>query len=105
MEFVLIPAGSFLMGSERGTKDELPLHRTVISKPFYMARHELTQGQWEAVIGKHKWLTQLTEGDNDMAGPTKAMNVLSWNDCQDLIEKIKTKAQFAVGDIQAIIIH
>lgn len=91
MEFVLIPAGSFLMGSRQGVKDEMPLHRVVISKPFYMAKHEVTQSQWEAVSGKHKWLTQLTEGDNEMAGPTKAMNVLSWNDCQSLIHKMKER--------------
>ena len=91
MQFVLIPAGTFVMGSERGPKDERPLHRVVISKPFYMAKHEVTQSQWEAVMGKHKWLTQLIEGDNEMAGPTKAMNVLSWNDCQRFIRALKDK--------------
>lgn len=91
MPFVLIPAGSFLMGSEKGADDERPLHRVVISKPFYMAKYELTQSQWEAVMGKHKWLSELTEGDNEMSGPTKAMNVLSWNDCQQFISKLKAK--------------
>ncbi len=91
MEFVLIPAGSFLMGSDQGSKDERTLHRVVISKPFYMARHEVTQSQWEAVMGKHQYLTEITEGDNDLKGPTKAMNVLNWNDCQSLIGKLKTK--------------
>jgi formylglycine-generating enzyme required for sulfatase activity len=91
MEFVLIPAGSFLMGSSKGPTDERPLHRVVISKPFYMAKHEVTQSQWQAVMGKHKWLSQLTEGDNEMAGPTKAINVLSWNDCQELVSTLKKK--------------
>ena len=91
MEFELIPAGSFLMGAENGSKDERPLHRVVISKPFFMARHEVTQSQWEAVMGKHEWLTELAQGDNDMKGPDKAINVLSWNDCQDFIGKLKAK--------------
>lgn len=91
VEFVLIPAGTFLMGSRERDRDELPLHRVVISKPFYMAKHEFSQGQWEAVMGPHKWLNQLTEGDNKMSGPTKAMNVLSWNDCQDLIRNMKAR--------------
>lgn len=91
MEFVQVPAGSFLMGSENGSEDEQPLHRVVISKPFFMARHEVTQSQWEAVMGKHEWLTELAQGDNDMQGPDKAMNVLSWNDCQDFIGKLKSK--------------
>jgi len=88
MHFVLIPPGSFLMGSSKGFGDETPVHRVVISRPFYMAKHEVTQSQWEAIMGKHQWLTELTKGDNDMSGPTKAMNVLSWNDCQDFIRKI-----------------
>ncbi len=92
MEFILIPAGSFLMGSNQGAKDELPLHRVVISRPFYMAKHAVSRGQWEAVMGPHKYLTNLTKGDNEMAGPTKMMNVLSWNNCQSLIGNLKAKA-------------
>ncbi len=89
MEFVLIPAGSFLMGSDQGGRDELPRHRVVISQPFYMAKYELTRGQWEAVLGKHEYLAGLTKGDNDMKGPMKAMNVLSWDDCQRFLRKVR----------------
>ncbi len=91
MEFVLIPAGSFLMGSDQGPKDERPIHRVVISKPFYMAKLELTQSQWEAIMGPDRRLSELRKGDNDMAGPTKAMNSLSWNDCQKLIQRLRSK--------------
>lgn len=89
MPFVLIPAGTCLIGSNNGNADEQPVHRVVISKPFYMARYELTRAQWEAVMGPHEWLRQLTSGDNLMSGPTKAMNVLSWNDCQAFIQKLR----------------
>ncbi len=92
MEFVLIPAGSFVMGSDRGGRDELPRHRVVISRPFYMAKYELTTSQWEAVMGRHEGLRKLTRGDNLMKGPSKAINVLSWNDCQAFIEKLKAIA-------------
>ncbi|MBC8354344.1 MAG: SUMF1/EgtB/PvdO family nonheme iron enzyme [Planctomycetes bacterium] len=92
MPFALVPAGSFLMGSKQGPKDERPLHRVVISKPFYMAKYEVTQSQWEAVMGKDKRLTELASGDNDMSGPTKAMNSLSWNVCQEFIRKLKRKS-------------
>lgn len=57
MEFVLIPAGSFYMGSPATEKHrdsyEGPLHRVRISKPFYMARFETTQDQYMAVTGKN----------------------------------------------------
>lgn len=50
MEFVLIPAGEFLMGSANGDKDERPVHTVRISQAFYLEKHEVTQGQWEAVM-------------------------------------------------------
>jgi formylglycine-generating enzyme required for sulfatase activity len=91
MDFVLVPPGSFLMGSAKGPKDERPIHRVVISKPFYMAKYEITQSQWEAVMGPDKRLEQLRSGDNEMTGPGKAMNALSWMACRDFIKKIRAK--------------
>jgi formylglycine-generating enzyme required for sulfatase activity len=53
MEFVLIPAGEFDMGSpstERDREDdEGPVHRVTISKPFYMGKYEVTQEQYYAI--------------------------------------------------------
>jgi formylglycine-generating enzyme required for sulfatase activity len=92
LEFVLIPPGSFLMGSQMGPKDERPVHRVVISKPFYMAKYELTQGQWEALMGEHPWLEELRKDKaNEAVGPTKAMDTLSWTACQEFIGKLKAK--------------
>jgi formylglycine-generating enzyme required for sulfatase activity len=91
MEFVLIPAGSFRMGSGKGPKDERPIHRVVVTRPFYLAKFELTQSQWEAVMGKDKRLAELAKGDNDMAGPDKAMNGLSWKQCRRFIDKLRAK--------------
>jgi len=47
MEFVLIPEGTFMMGSPRGEgdMDERPRHKVTISKPFYMQTTEVTQRQ------------------------------------------------------------
>jgi formylglycine-generating enzyme required for sulfatase activity len=93
MEFVLIPAGQFLMGSEKGLKDERPVHRVVISRPFYMARYELTQGQWESLMGTHPWLEELRNAKAvDAVAPSKAMDTLSWTACQELFGKLKNKA-------------
>lgn len=56
MEFVLIPAGEFSMGSPIDEKDrrdvEGPIHRVRISKPFYMGRFEVTEEQYIAIMGK-----------------------------------------------------
>ena len=57
MEFVLIPAGTFQMGwssrAEECRDDEKPRHEVTISKPFYLGKSEVTQAQWEAVMGNN----------------------------------------------------
>ena len=53
MEFVLIPAGEFLMGSNNGLDSEKPVHRVRISKAFYLGKYEVTQGEWQAVMGNN----------------------------------------------------
>jgi formylglycine-generating enzyme required for sulfatase activity len=49
-----IPAGSFMMGSpkdELGRWDDETLHRVTLSKDFYVGVFEVTQKQWERVMG------------------------------------------------------
>ena len=56
MEFVLISAGSFYMGtpsSEKSWRNYDPASRLVrITRPFYMGKYEVTQDQWESIMGK-----------------------------------------------------
>ena len=78
---------------DKGFKDEGPVHRVVISKPFYMAKYEITQSQWELLMGKHPHLEGLRkEKDHDGVGANKAMNEMSWTACQDYLRKLKAKA-------------
>jgi formylglycine-generating enzyme required for sulfatase activity len=51
MNFILIPAGSFTMGSKNGEKCERPPHEVNISKAFYLQTTPVTQGQWQKVMG------------------------------------------------------
>jgi len=57
MEFVLIPSGTFTMGADSKKEEaysfELPRHKVTISKSFYIGRYEVTQAQWEAVMGNN----------------------------------------------------
>lgn len=91
IEFVLIPAGSFLMGSPQGPSDERPVHRIVISKPFYMAKYEITEPQWEAVMGPHPRLVNWRKEPNELVGPKKAMRGISWNECQQFLAAVRKK--------------
>ncbi|HPS00534.1 MAG TPA: SUMF1/EgtB/PvdO family nonheme iron enzyme, partial [Candidatus Sumerlaeota bacterium] len=55
LTLIQIPAGSFQMGSpdsERSHRSfEGPVHTVHINYPFYMGKYELTQGQWQAIMG------------------------------------------------------
>ena len=57
LEMKLIPAGTFLMGSpidERGRSEfDWPQHEVTITQPFYIGTYEVTQAQWEAVMGSN----------------------------------------------------
>ncbi len=57
MKLALIPAGEFLMGSAESApgarEDEQPQHRVRISKPFYLGVYEVTQGEFEQVMGEN----------------------------------------------------
>ena len=57
LELVLIPAGEFQMGSPDASEnkdiqdDEKPQHKVRITKPFYLGKYPVTQGQWVAMLG------------------------------------------------------
>jgi formylglycine-generating enzyme required for sulfatase activity len=69
-EMVLIPAGSFEMGSDRGQADEAPVHRVCVDA-FLMDRCEVTQAQYaEHVLGN----------PSHFKGPTLPIEQVSWAD-------------------------
>ncbi len=56
MKLNLIPPGEFAMGSpksELGRDDDETQHLVKITKPFYLSVHEVTQAQYERVMGKN----------------------------------------------------
>ena len=58
MRFERIPAGTFLMGSpatEKDRNDDETPHQVTITRPFFMGRTEVTQGQWKNVMGTAPW--------------------------------------------------
>lgn len=95
MKFALIPAGSFIMGSQLSPeevadryggkselfKDEQPQHPVEITKPFYLLTTEVSQRQWQKVMG-----------DNPSyfkdCGDKCPVEQVSWDDAQKLINKL-----------------
>lgn len=55
MKLSLIPPGEFLMGASDSETDastaERPSHRVRITRPFYLGVHEVTQAEYETVMG------------------------------------------------------
>ncbi len=90
MEFVWIPAGSFMMGSPDGVgfSDERPQHKVTLTKGFWMSKYEVTQGQWKAVMGNNPSYFQ---GDDAPAGVNTdnlPVEEVSWNDVQEFIKRL-----------------
>ena len=54
MEFVLVPGGCFEMGNKwgGGSYTEYPVHEVCVSA-YYLGKTEVTQGQWQAVMGEN----------------------------------------------------
>jgi formylglycine-generating enzyme required for sulfatase activity len=81
MEFAYAPAGSFMMGSENS--DEEPVHRVMIQKGFYIGRYEVTQAQWQTVMGNN-----LSKFKDCAQCPVE--NV-PWDDVQEFIRKLNAR--------------
>ncbi|MBI4568686.1 MAG: formylglycine-generating enzyme family protein [Planctomycetes bacterium] len=83
LRLVLIPEGLFMMGSpESGPgrwSDESPQHRVNV-KSFLMGKYEVTQRQWQAVMGSNPSLFQ-------NAGLNAPVEWVSWDDCREFCEK------------------
>src|SRR5208282_6828768 len=62
MEFTLIKAGEFQMGSPDTDKDaaddEKPQHRVRITRPFYLGVHEVTRGQFRRFVDDSGYQTE-----------------------------------------------
>ena len=83
---VRIPAGSFVMGSNKNN-DEKPPH-TVAVGSFLMGKTEVTQGQWKAVMGNNPSVFS-------QCGDECPVEHVSWNDAQDFIRKLTQKTGLA----------
>jgi formylglycine-generating enzyme required for sulfatase activity len=84
MKFVLIPAGRFFMGSpsdESERRDNERQYEVNINKPFYLQVTEVSQGQWENVIGNNPSFFK-------DCGDDCPVEQVSWYDVQRFISKL-----------------
>jgi formylglycine-generating enzyme required for sulfatase activity/predicted Ser/Thr protein kinase len=91
MELVLIRPGKFIMGSPDSEKGRVvhegPQHEVTISKPFYMGVTEVTQEQYQAIMGKNP---------SGWKGATNPVENVSWDDVAQFCKKLSEKTRQAV---------
>ena len=87
MEFVWIPAGTFQMGSpagEAGRDDDERQHEVTISRGYWMGKYEVTQGEWEAVMGKNP-------SAFDECGSRCPVESVSWYDVLEFLLRLNER--------------
>jgi len=82
MEFVLIEPGRFRMGSKSGADDESHVRKVTFARPFYLAKTEVTQAQWQKVMDDNPSLFK---------GPKLPVEQVSWNRCREFIGKLNQR--------------
>ncbi|MEW6755413.1 MAG: SUMF1/EgtB/PvdO family nonheme iron enzyme [Candidatus Latescibacterota bacterium] len=81
MDFVWIEPGTFVMGdAELGNTP----HQVTLTRGFWLGEYEVTQGQWEAVMGTTPWLG---ESHVQWNAQCPAVN-MSWYDVQSLVHRL-----------------
>jgi formylglycine-generating enzyme required for sulfatase activity len=75
------------MGSPdgEGSSDERPRHSVTITRPFWLGVHQVTQGQWQQVMGTTPWKTYTIEGSD------VAASFISWDDAAAFCQKLSRK--------------
>ena len=99
MMLVLIPAGTFTMGSAADEKDrsmsENPPHFVKISQAFYMGVHEVTQGEYEKVIGTNpSYFSSTGSASSDVSGQDTnrfPVEQVSWYDTVEYCNKLSVQ--------------
>lgn len=86
IRFILIQLGCFAMGNDKKPTErtviESPSHHVCIEKAFYLSETEVTQKQWEDVMGKNP---------SKVKGENRPVDRVSWNDVQDYISSLNKK--------------
>jgi len=88
IEFVKIAPGEFMMGCVAGDKDcledEVPRHRVQLTKGFELGKYEVTQAQWEAVMGPDS-------NPSETKGPKNPVDSVNKAEIHAFLDKLNVK--------------
>ena len=107
MKFAWIPPGSFLMGSpldEEDRSDNETQHKVTLTKGFYLGVHQVTQEQWQAIMGNYsptacrvmaqgltqeQWQAIMGNNPSNFKGERNLpVENVSWEDCQVFLKRL-----------------
>jgi formylglycine-generating enzyme required for sulfatase activity len=94
LEMVLIPGGTFTMGSPaNGNYDtEKPQHQVTI-KPFLMGKYPVTQAQWRQVASFPKLQRNLDPNPSRFKGENLPIECVDWYDCIEFCARLSQKTE------------
>ena len=85
MEFVFVKGGCYQMGSNSGgSDDEKPVHEVCVDD-FYIGKYEVTQGEWQKVMGNNP-------SHFKQCGSDCPVENVSWNEIIDFIRKLNGRS-------------
>jgi len=88
IEFVKIAPGEFMMGCVTGDKDcledEVPRHKVQLTKDFELGKYEVTQAQWEAVMGPDS-------NPSETKGPKNPVDSVNKAEIHAFLDKLNVK--------------
>ena len=90
LELVHIRAGSFTMGSPASEPERLSyetLHRVTLTKDYWIGRYEVTQWQWQVVMGSNP--------SNFKKGYCYPVEYVSWEDAMKFCQKVTDQERTA----------
>jgi formylglycine-generating enzyme required for sulfatase activity len=92
LEMAYIRPGTFTMGSEYGDGNEKPLTRVTLTQGYWLGKTEVTQAQWEALMGSNP---------SNFKGADRPVEQVSWNDaiefCRKLAERERSAGRLPEG--------
>ncbi len=97
LDIIWIEPGTFIMGSpedELGRQSNETQHQVTLSKGYWLGKYEVTQAQYEAVMGTNP-------SSEELIGADMPVNEVEWDDakefCQKLTEMVKATGKLPEG--------
>ncbi len=84
VRMMLVPKGSFIMGSEDGASDEQPAHRQEFDEPFWIDQTEVTRADYQACVEAGVCEEKATNRYSDRE--TQPVNYISWSQARGYCE-------------------